>query len=425
MSKFRFLSCILILAVVLSWSSAVRAVILLSTGDPTVNTSEPTGVLAGSGWQYEGSFGWFLGTAIGPHYFITVKHIGIASNVFVYQGVSYTVVQWFDDPISELRIFEVAEAMPTYAPLYAGVDELNRDIVVIGRGTQRGNPVYLGGTLRGWQWGVGDGVQRWGENQVAAVNGNSLYAIFDQNGGSNEAQLSSGDSGGATFMNDAGVWKLAGINYAIDDAVSSAPTSASFEAALFDARGFYDSSQKLISGSGPIPTGFYALRISQRLAWIQGVIAPGTPSPTPAPSPTATPSATPATTPSPTPPPTGAAQMLSPGPGSTFASSTMTFVWSPGSANKYSIFVGNSVGGSDIYNSGNLSVRSVTVRNIPTNGEVIHVRLRSHINRKWESVDYVYSAYSYDPSPTPTPAPSATPAPTPAPTPSATPPRQR
>src|SRR5262249_35485723 len=32
-----------------------RAVILFSTGDPTANTSAPTGVYANSGWQYEGA----------------------------------------------------------------------------------------------------------------------------------------------------------------------------------------------------------------------------------------------------------------------------------------------------------------------------------------------------------------------------------
>jgi hypothetical protein len=254
-------------------------------GDPAANTTAPTGHLAGSGWQYEGSFGWFLGTAIAPHHFITVKHIGIASTVFVYQGVSYSIVRWFDDPDSELRIFEVTETLPTYAPLYSRSDELGQDIVVIGRGTQRGNPVLLEGTLRGWNWGPGDGVQRWGENQISQANGNSLHATFDQNGKANEAQLSSGDSGGAVFINDSGEWKLAGINYAIDGTVSITPTSAGFDAALFDTRGFYDSSQQLISGTAPVPTGFYALRISEELPWIQSIISPTTPTPAPTPTP--------------------------------------------------------------------------------------------------------------------------------------------
>src|ERR1700682_3060031 len=40
-------------------ASLAREVILLSTGDPNYNTTEPSGALTGSGWQYEGSFGSF------------------------------------------------------------------------------------------------------------------------------------------------------------------------------------------------------------------------------------------------------------------------------------------------------------------------------------------------------------------------------
>jgi len=443
----RMCFCAMLVVALLVASPLANAVILFSTGDPNANTTEPTGSLADSGWQYEGSFGWFLGTAIGPHYFITVKHIGIASNVFVYGGANYTIVQSFDDPMSELRIFEVAETLPTYAPLYSRSDELGRDIVVIGRGTQRGNPVYLGRALRGWDWGPSDGVQRWGENQVSAANGNSLYATFDLNGKPNEAQLSSGDSGGAVFINDAGVWKLAGISYGIDDPVSTSPTAPPFNAALFDTRGFYDSNGRVIPGSVAVPTGFYALRMSDRLAWIQSIISPGaptpTPTPTPTPVPTATPSpsATPAPTPTPTPTPaptptptptptstptpaptstptptTGPAQMLSPAPGSTFTSSSATFSWSAGSAAVYRLFVGSSAGASDIYNSGKLSIHSITVNNIPTAGTTIYVRLWSRLGSTWPYIDYIYKAYSYTSTPTPTPGPTATPGPSPTPT---------
>jgi len=44
-----------------------RAVILYRTADPAANTTAPAGDLAGSGWQFEGIFGGFLGTPIAPH----------------------------------------------------------------------------------------------------------------------------------------------------------------------------------------------------------------------------------------------------------------------------------------------------------------------------------------------------------------------
>ena len=105
------------------------------------------------------------------------------------------------------------------------MDEIGQHLVVIGRGTRRGSEIILDGTLRGWDWGDSDGARRWGENDVADIvpyHGHDLiYATFDQhvqpNDRPNESHLSVGDSGGAVFLNDNGVWKLAGINYAVDD----------------------------------------------------------------------------------------------------------------------------------------------------------------------------------------------------------------
>src|SRR3982074_3340692 len=200
---------IAIIAVSILTSLRADAVTLFFTPYPAGTSPAPTGALTGSGWQYEGQFGPFTGTAISPHHFITVKHIGMASNVFFYQGVNYPVVQYFDDPVSELRIFEVAGTLPSYAPFYSRNDEQGRGLVVIGRGTQRGPPIYQGAKLCGWEWGTTDMVQRWGENQVTDAYGYTLYAAFDQNGKPNEAHLSSGDSGGAVFINDGRTWRLA------------------------------------------------------------------------------------------------------------------------------------------------------------------------------------------------------------------------
>src|SRR5947209_3458556 len=105
-SQMRFL-----LAAVLLWISArgSDAIILFRTGDPAANSTEPIGPLAGSGWQYEGKFGAFLGTAIAPHYFITAKHLGKVADTFVYHGVNHMIVEQFADSRSDLLIFKVAE----------------------------------------------------------------------------------------------------------------------------------------------------------------------------------------------------------------------------------------------------------------------------------------------------------------------------
>jgi hypothetical protein len=269
----------LIVIAILTFAAATNGVILLRTGDPAANTSEPTGQLAGSGWQYEGDFGAFLGTAIAPHYFVTAKHLGQVSNNFVYHGVNYPIVHGFADPGSDLQIFEVTGTLSSYAPLYKRSDEVGRHLVVIGRGTQRGPERIVNGQLRGWEYGTGDSVQRWGENEVARIVGGALYALFHQTGLPQEAHLSGGDSGGAVFLNDAGVWKLAGINSDVDQFASGPDGGGLYYAAMFDERGSYRSDGKLVTGDKPVPSGFYAARISSRISWISSVIGKTDPGP--------------------------------------------------------------------------------------------------------------------------------------------------
>lgn len=262
----------LIVLALLSFSAVANGVLLFRTGDPTANTTEPTGALAGSGWQYEGTFGIYLGTAIAPHYFVTAKHLGNGPTQFLYHGVNYTIVRSFADPGADLLIFEVAGTLPLYAPLYSRSDEIGKHLVVIGRGTQRGPARIVNGQLRGWEWGAGDSIQRWGENEVASIVGATLYALFDQAGLPQEAHISSGDSGGAVFLNEGGVWKLAGINSDVDRFASGPDGGGPYNAALFDERGSYRSDGTLVTGDAPVPSGFYAARISSRIGWINSII---------------------------------------------------------------------------------------------------------------------------------------------------------
>src|SRR5437899_7283637 len=135
----------------------------------------------------------------------------------------------------------------------------------------------------------------------------------------------------------------------------------------------------------------------------------------PTPTPTPTPGGT--STPTPTPPTTGPAVMLSPPPGSTFTSSTVTFTWSAGSATAYVLVVGSSLHGTDIYNSGQVTVHSKTVNNIPTDGRTIYVTLGSQVNGSWTTNNYTYTAFNSSATPTPTVTPTPTPTPTATPTP--------
>jgi hypothetical protein len=86
--------------------------------------------------------------------------------------------------------------------------------------------------------------------------------------------------------------------------------------------------------------------------------------------------------------------MLSPPPGSTFGSSTVTFRWSAGGATAYYFYVGSSPGAHDILQFWpGPNVFSVTVNNIPTDGRAIYVTLGSLVNGSWIANSYTYKAF--------------------------------
>ena len=291
--KLRVVAALLLLAL-----SAAKGVILYRSGDPAENTTAPTGELADSGWQHEGIWGGFLGTPIAPSFFVSAAHVGQQSAVLNFHGVDYPVVRGYSlrlgpgpngNPVySDLIIWQIQGQFPSFAPLYSKQDETGKHLITIGRGTERGGEIshtYAGETTaRGWGWKDPAGAQRWGENIVSSIvamnrhNDDGIYALFDKNGLPHEAHLSNGDSGGAVFIQDEGVWKLAGINYAVDDLYPGPSSAGAFTAAIYDARGYYTKTGpatfELIEGTAPVPTGFYATRISARLDWIYGVVDP-------------------------------------------------------------------------------------------------------------------------------------------------------
>jgi hypothetical protein len=264
-----------------------RAVLFHGTGDPSFNTTAPTGGLTDSGWQYQGAWGGSLGTAIAPNLFVTAKHLGgSVGDTFTYGGTAYQTTAVFDSPGSDLRVWRVNGTFATYAPLYrdGSASALGQSAVVFGRGTQRGAGVTVSSQLRGWTWGTTDQVQRWGQSTVDGITaggaslGNLLRFGFSATGGANEAHLSGGDSGGAVFLQSGGVWKLAGINYSVDGQFSLTGVNGSgFNAAIFDARGLYfgsDGNWQLINGANPVESSFYATSISDNLTFLDGLITP-------------------------------------------------------------------------------------------------------------------------------------------------------
>jgi hypothetical protein len=266
---------------------SAQALIFITSGDPAFNTTAPGGALTDSGWQYQGNWGGLLGTPVSPNFFLTAKHGGGAvGNTFSYQGDSFTTIGQFDHPTADLTLWRVEGTFTSYAPLYTGADEVGKGMVVFGRSAVRGAEVNVVGAsptdLRGWQWGnTGGGVRRWGENEVdsvATVSGaNYLVAGFSADGGLNEATLAGGDSGGGVFLQDAGIWKLAGINYAVQAEFRLSANGTSFSAGIFDAGGLYGKTGAgftlLNDGPGNLAASFFSTRVSSYVEWIEGTMA--------------------------------------------------------------------------------------------------------------------------------------------------------
>jgi len=268
---------------------STKAVLFHATGDTNYNANAPGGALANVGWELQGRWGNFLGTPIGPRHFLTAKHLGGVSvgDPFWFDGVRYDTTATFPDSQSDLQIWRVCGTFPRFAPLYTTTNEVGQALVVFGRGTQRGAPVTTSGAsgtkTNGWLWGTADRVTRWGSNTVTAIfedpsMGEMLQAEFNANAGPDECHLSTGDSGGAVFLQDGETWKLAGINYSVDGRYKTNGSGAAFNAALFDQGGLYCEDGTNWVWTPPDltrdqPGTFYATRVSAHLVWINSILA--------------------------------------------------------------------------------------------------------------------------------------------------------
>jgi hypothetical protein len=274
-----------------------QAIVFYDTGDAGHNTTAPTGIYEDSGWQFEGRYGSFLGTIIAPQYFITAQHFGTQGGTFVHSGifnggadVVYNIdlaanggAGYWDIAGTDLRIFRVEEYFPYYAPLYTGTLEVGMTLVTHGMGGPRGGEVLVGGDLHGWEHSGGDGTARWGTNIISSIQptalGDLISATFSASGTLQEATLSGGDSGGGVFVNDGGVWKLAGVNYSVDgrfDTNNTVGDGSDFDAALFDRGGLYQGSDAFGWSFNPDlpldnPSSMYATRISSNAATITSI----------------------------------------------------------------------------------------------------------------------------------------------------------
>jgi len=82
--------------------------------------------------------------------------------------------------------------------------------------------------------------------------------------------------------------------------------------------------------------------------------------------------------------------MTSPRNGSTFNSTTVTFRCKDTGASQYYLKIGTRKGANNLYSRSQGRSTARTVRNLPSNGAKIYVRLYTKINGKWQYNDYIY-----------------------------------
>ena len=86
--------------------------------------------------------------------------------------------------------------------------------------------------------------------------------------------------------------------------------------------------------------------------------------------------------------------MQTPIPGSTLSGNVATFTWSAGAgATAYWLDIGSTLGGNDIYQSGNLgNVLTTTVYSLPADNSTIYVTLWTYVGGQWLNNQYTYTS---------------------------------
>ncbi len=230
--------------------------VMISSGDGSGNTSAPAD---DPGFANVGTLGGASAVYLGNQWVLTANHVGrvtVPNEVpVIFGGVSFEVEagsgRRLENPtgqnlsqFTDLIMYRLIND-PGLTPLDLVMNTVSAgtDVIMIGNGRGRevdqtrwnvtvdpaGPDTWTETTspfadVRGWR-AVGSKEVRWGENSVTgsaivdlgATDGDvvSFFTTFDRFGRTHEAQASNGDSGGAVFLQENGVWKLGGILNAV------------------------------------------------------------------------------------------------------------------------------------------------------------------------------------------------------------------
>lgn len=201
---------------------------------------------SGLDWSHVHNYKGSSAVAVGGYWILTAAHVAIegGTGALSIDGATYNQQEIVYHGSADLALVRYDKAFPGYYPLYTG-NLLPQDtdpklsVLMVGYGTI--------GSVFSTFWtdsGAGRGTRRWGSQEIdntaikrykvgdAFTANNGFWMDFDLGNTVYEAGAGSGDSGGGTFYNDGGIWKLAGINTLI--AGSGGEYSATFAVSMPD-----------------------------------------------------------------------------------------------------------------------------------------------------------------------------------------------
>ena len=243
--------------------SAPAQAVILGSADGSGNTTAPTD---DPGWARIGMVNGSTGVYLGDGYVLSAKHVDAGN--FTLGSTIYSLdssfapqyLQTLPGMFADLVIFRVVSGPSmSLMPIYTGSAEAGKIATYVGFGLDRGTEV----TGQGWLWGTTQ-TERWGQNVIdgtftisdsaSHTSYESLVSDFDRVGSggtglANESAAATGDSGGALFIKDGSIWKLAGIMTAVTATGHS----------------YYDNSPTL---PGNQPDNLYSVRLSDYSGWI-------------------------------------------------------------------------------------------------------------------------------------------------------------
>ncbi|MBA3725753.1 MAG: trypsin-like serine protease [Armatimonadetes bacterium] len=184
-----------------------------------------------TGWPWVGKIGPLSGyntgaVAVGDHWLLTARHVTSGNEQMRFQldsGLTYDSIAIYEHPTDDISLVQVTQTFPGWYDIYWSTDQLGKTMEMVGYGVT--------GTWNGssWTYSGSYGTKRRGRNRVSLVQyinlgtlaGDWLICDFDGNGVdsfgdggplTDEATLGGLDSGAPSFIEQGGVWKVAGIH---------------------------------------------------------------------------------------------------------------------------------------------------------------------------------------------------------------------